>query len=80
MRLENEGWAGVVSILYIWSDLAHVKIEKDRNCQILSGVYKELSIFLASLAMDRLNEFHLKSGVNLCPNRLEGISLSVPTV
>lgn len=52
MRLENEGWAGVAFILYIWSDLSRIKLEQDWKCQRLSSVYKELTILLESLAMD----------------------------
>lgn len=44
-------------------------MELIRGCQIFTGVIQGTKHFQASLAIDRICKFHLKSGVSLIPSR-----------
>lgn len=58
----------MVRILHFWLHLTLIKSEYGRWSQILSGWHKELTMFPASLTMNRIDEFHLRSCLNLSAN------------
>lgn len=55
----------MTAVLHFRADLAHVKIEYSRRTQILTGAVQETDYFPTSLAINRIYEFHFRSGMSL---------------
>lgn len=59
----------MASVFLFCPDLALVEVEDNKRGQVLvSAVQGKKNIFLDSLTMDRMYQFHMMSGLNLIPN------------
>lgn len=59
----------VAEVLHFWPDLPIAKVDDNKWCPLLTGVYGEAKSLPPSLAMYSIYECHFKLGLSLSPNR-----------